>query len=316
MVRLVRAATLVALGSLLLTARAAQADPPYCPDDWLVTSPGERIALAAPPCIDPDGDTYRIDVVTLPTHGTIAGGDFYTPATGYHGTDEFRYSAIDSSGEQSEPATVNILIDTAPECADATATVESGEQLALPFVCDDADGDDLNIYVGDPLHGTLDFPDGDAIYTPAAGYVGHDTVSYDADDRFGLASTVVTLTITVTAPSLDTTPPSLKLMSLPQKLKSALRSGLRLHLTPDERGTASVTLTLARATARKLKLPVKVGGLKTSVPAGRSTVVVKLTAKARTAIKKLRKVKLLVTVVIRDVAGYSTTKTLKVTLKR
>ena len=45
-------------------------------------------------------------------------------------------------------------------------------------------------------------------------------------------------------------------------------------------------------------------------------MVVKLTAKARTAIKKLRTVKLLVTVVIRDVAGYSTTKTLKVTLKR
>ena len=44
-------------------------------------------------------------------------------------------------------------------------------------------------------------------------------------------------------------------------------------------------------------------------------MVVKLTAKARKALKKVRKVKLLVTVVIQDAAGNSATDTMEVTLK-
>jgi hypothetical protein len=101
-----------------------------------------------------------------------------------------------------------------------------------------------------------------------------------------------------------------------------IAKGLRLVLTPNEGGTATITLTVDRATARKLKLkrnangPVKVGGRKASLPSGQSAVVVKLTAKARKALKKVRKVKLLITVVIQDVAGNSATDTMKVTLKR
>jgi hypothetical protein len=235
--------------------------------------------------------------------------------------------------EQSAPATVQILIDTAPECTDSSATVQSGQRLALPLICDDADGDDLDIFLSDPLHGTLDLTGPDAIYTPDAGYVGPDAITYDAEDPFGLASSTVTLTITVATPPPppqsppatppnDTTAPAFSLASASQKLKPALNRGLRLVLTPDEGGTATVTLTVDRATARRLKLKrhangsVKVGGLKAAVPSGQSTLVVKLTAKARKAFKKARKVRLLITVIVTDAAGNTATDTMKVTLKR
>ena len=83
-----------------------------------------------------------------------------------------------------------------------------------------------------------------------------------------------------------------------------------------------MTLKVDRATARKLKLnlkakgPVEVGSSQTTLVPGRSSVTVKLTAKARKAIKKVHKVKLLVTVLITDAAGNSATRAMTVTLKR
>jgi hypothetical protein len=341
MIRHVKAATIVALGLLLLllVPTAAQAAPPSCLDGSFVTTPGQRVALPASPCTDPDaGDTYTLAVATQPSHGTVAadmGTNYYTPSAGYHGTDEFTYTATDSHMEQSAEATVQILIDTAPDCTNNSATVQSGKRLALPLICDDADGDDLDIFLSDPLHGTLDLTGPDAIYSSTAGYVGQDAITYDAEDPFGRASSTVTLTITVTAPPAQTPPqsppaappndataPAFSLASPSTKLKPALKKGLRLVLTPNEGGTATIRLTVDRATARKLKLkrnakgPFKVGGLKTTLASGQSTVVVKLTAKARKALTNVRKVKLLITVVMTDPAGNSATHTMKVTLKR
>ena len=232
---------------------------------------------------------------------------------------------------------MQIVIDTAPVCADSSATVESGKQLTLSLPCDDADGDELTIFVGDPLHGTVDFTAaGDAIYTPAAGYVGMDAIEYDAEDPFGLFSPTFTQTITVTAPAppaqvppvvsqsspADITAPAFSLTSASQKLNAVLSKGLRLVLNPSERATATITVTVDRASARKLKLkrnakgPVKVGGLTKTLAAGQSTLAVKLTAKAGKAIKKVAKVELLITVAMRDAAGNRATDTMKVTLKR
>jgi Big-like domain-containing protein len=346
MVRNVRRATLVALSGLvlLIVPAGAQALPPACPNASLSTTPGQRIALAASPCTDPESDPYTLAVVTQPVHGTIVpenGTNYYTPSPGYHGLDEFTYQAIVSPTEQSNVATVQILIDTAPTCTDTSATVQTGKTLTLSGIpCDDADGDNFDLFLGDPQHGTLDISASglEAIYTPAPGYVGTDTIAYQAQDPFGQSSAVRALTITVTAPPpppppastassaasapKDTTPPNVALISAIKNLRTALSKGLRLVLTTSEGGTATVTLKVDRATARKLKLnlkasgPVKVGSLQTTLVPGRATVTVKLTAKARKAIKKVHKVKLFVTVLIIDAAGNSATRTMTVTLKR
>jgi PKD repeat protein len=120
----------------------------------------------------------------------------------------------------------------------------------------------------------------------------------------------------------DTTPPNVALISAAKNLKTALSKGLRLVLTTSEGGTATVTLKVDRATARKLELnlkakgPVKVGSSQTTLVPGRSTATVKLTAKARKAIKKVHKVELLVTVLITDAVGNSATRAMTVTLER
>jgi Bacterial Ig domain len=334
--------------ALLFLTGTAQAAPPACPDVSLTTAPGQRLALSATPCTDPDpGDTYTLGVHDMPMHGALSPavvGSNYDPTPGYHGTDRFTYQAQDSHGELSNVATVDILIDTAPACTDGTATVESGKSLTIADLpCHDADADDFDEYFDDPGHGTIDIDNatGALIYTPAAGYTGSDSFTYFAQDiPWGQVSLGQgTMTITVTAPPQptplpsvvpptpvaqprDTTPPTFSLRAPAVKLKSALAKGLGVAVTSAEPGNASVTITVDRATARKLRLdrkakhPVKVGAAKGVVAAGKTTLAVKFTAKARKALKHVRRVKLSVAVTVVDAAGNRSAHTLAVTLRR
>jgi hypothetical protein len=87
-------------------------------------------------------------------------------------------------------------------------------------------------------------------------------------------------------------------------------------VTTSENAAATLTLTVDKATARKLKLSRTVGTLKAALTKGQSTLAVKLSTKARKALKKLKRVKLTLTAVVTDAAGNKTTKTLAVTLKQ
>ena len=101
-----------------------------------------------------------------------------------------------------------------------------------------------------------------------------------------------------------------------------LAKGLKLAITLDEAGTVTVTLTVDKATARKLKLDTKakkavvVGTLTKAAAAGKSALTVKLTAKARKALKKAKSVKLGIAVAAKDAAGNAGAKTQSATLKR
>jgi hypothetical protein len=64
--------------------------------------------------VDPEGDMLGFRVVTPPRKGTlqISGGSFvYIPAEGKKGKDSFTYVAIDTAGNISAEAKVNILIE-------------------------------------------------------------------------------------------------------------------------------------------------------------------------------------------------------------
>ena len=101
-----------------------------------------------------------------------------------------------------------------------------------------------------------------------------------------------------------------------------LSKGLPIVLTTNENATAQLTLTVDKATARKLKLDrkakkaVPVGTLKATLTAGSRTLKITLSSKAKRAFKTAKTVKVLVTVVVTDAAGNKTTKTLTTTLKR
>ncbi len=65
------------------------------------------------------GDQLTFTVVTPPQHGTLTPGSvssvvFYTPNTGFSGTDSFTYKATDGQGVDSNIATVTITVNAAP----------------------------------------------------------------------------------------------------------------------------------------------------------------------------------------------------------
>ena len=66
-----------------------------------------------------------------------------------------------------------------------------------------------------------------------------------------------------------------------------------ITLTTNENATATLTLSLDKATAKKLKLSRTVGTVKAALAPGKATISVKLSAKARKAFKKLKRVKLI-----------------------
>ena len=64
--------------------------------------------------LDPEGDLLSFRITTAPGKGsvTVRGSGFvYTPSEGKRGKDSFRYQAVDSEGNASADATVNIRIE-------------------------------------------------------------------------------------------------------------------------------------------------------------------------------------------------------------
>jgi hypothetical protein len=319
---------LVATVALLIPA-TARAAPPQCQSFFgQIVAPGSSRSFDAP-C---GAGTYTLTPSDPPGGTATPSGTSltYTPDVRFHGYDSFTYTATNGDGT-SPPASVNVLVDTAPVCQDTSVSILTGSSLTLRGdPCADADQDEYDIFLqGRTDHGSVQFFDdgSDPIYIPDPGFVGVDTLGYFAEDSFGLDSPDATLTITVNAlpaatptptpPPPDTTAPVATLNSVRgQKLKQVLAKGLHLTLATNEAGKATVTVTVDAATARKLHLKREVGRASADVRAGKLELTVKLTAKARKAIKKLRKVRLTVRAVVTDAAGNPATRSMTVTLKR
>ena len=96
--------------------------------------------------------------------------------------------------------------NTTPVCRDASATVQSGQSVAIYADCSDAEGDALYpALASDVAHGGLSMIPGGWRYTPDSGYAGADGFRYVTIDRpppgpFGAddVSNVATVSIQVT----------------------------------------------------------------------------------------------------------------------
>jgi hypothetical protein len=252
----------------------------------------------------------------------------YVPFKGYHGEDEVRYTVTDAVNGQSNQFTIRLLVDTPPECRDTAATVTAGRPLVLPeLACTDQDGDEFTIFYDLPANGTLASRGDDLVYTPNPGFTGQDSFAYGAvEDMYPIPSDDAVMRLSVIAapvikvvlptpnpvstPAPDTTAPVVTLKNVSTK------QAIAIALKRNENVTAKLTLTLDKATARKLKLSRTVGTLNAALTPGTTTLPVKLSAKARKAFKAVKRVKLTLTAVVSDAAGNTTTKTLVVTLKK
>jgi hypothetical protein len=122
-------------------------------------------------------------------------------------------------------------------------------------------------------------------------------------------------------PPPDLTPPVFSFSPTKAKLLTALKKGLGGKSTSNEAGTWTGQLILDGKTAKKLKLNKKakatvVGKGSGPVAAGNNTWKAKFTAKAKKALKKLKKVTLTIAMTVKDAAGNSKVVKKKVTLKR
>ena len=143
-----------------------------------------------------------------PTHGTVTlnpdGSFTYTPASGYNGLDAFTYATHDGILE-SLPATVSLTVlapppaATPPVAEDDYYDTPAGTPLSAPaatgVLANDTSALTATLLAG-PGHGAVTLqPDGSFTYTPAAGYSGPDTFSYQAANPDGTDQGDVTLTV-------------------------------------------------------------------------------------------------------------------------
>jgi hypothetical protein len=120
----------------------------------------------------------------------------------------------------------------------------------------------------------------------------------------------------------DRTAPSVTVLAVSRSLRNAARRGIRLRLRADEGGALSVRLTVGTATARRLGVAHRSSGRvslarrQTTLRAGESSVVVEPGKATRRAMKRVRKIRLHVSVAATDAAGNTSRSVRSVTLVR
>ncbi len=178
------------------------------PEDTPVLTSLEGDTLPTP------GGALTYEVVKQPGHGSIgpvaADGSFtYTPDADYVGFDSVGFRVDDGTLNSSTAFTVIDVtpINDPPTSANTSANVlyETPGDVTMPG--DDVDGDDLTFtIVTPPTHGALGTtgPDGVVTYTPAAGYIGPDSFTYNVSDG---TETTATYTASITVGSTVPGPP-------------------------------------------------------------------------------------------------------------
>ena len=158
---------------------------------------------------DEDHDTLTIqsDSVTTPNHGgtaVIAANKItYTPETGYHGTETFRYTVTDGKGGEANATVTVTIVNAAPVAHDdMLATARGADAVNLDVLANDTDAehDTLTIKAGSltiPTHGgTAVIAANTITYTPPDDYRGTETFDYTVTDgNGGEATATVTFRI-------------------------------------------------------------------------------------------------------------------------
>jgi len=330
------AATLVS--ALAAFAPAPLAAPPTCQPTTVTTRPGVAVALTTN-CTD-TGANPTVTITKAPIGGTLPTlPGTYTPAPGFSGVDEVRYTVTNATtGETSAQSSINLVVNSLPTCSNGTATTTVDTPLVLTFPCTDPDGGSVLVKAEHGQHGTVDPTVGTRItYTPDSGYAGTDEIRFvGMEGGFVTAERTLALTITpkpvatatptptatatpdatptpppppivvptaVPTPPADKTAPSLivKATGTPSVAK-----GASFSVTSNEGAVAQLTLAAGKHKASKAAV----------LSSDTTTVTLKLSAKARKALKAKKSVKSTLTVVATDAAGNRAAKKLSVTLKR
>ncbi|HET8696649.1 MAG TPA: Ig-like domain-containing protein, partial [Gammaproteobacteria bacterium] len=240
-------------------------DPPVAVNDSYSTNENTPLTVNAMNGVlandtDLEGDPLTTALVVNVSSGILLlspnGSFVFTPAVGFSGNVSFTYQASDGSAS-SNVATVTIAVSSvnAPPVAVADSySTNQGAALTVPAATGvlandtDADGDTLTAVLGTNVaSGTLALnADGSFTFTPAAGFSGPVTFTYQANDGTA-ASAAATVTITVAAVNgAPTAAPDAYTVAEDTPLTVAAAAGVLANDTDPDAGTA---LTAALGTA-------------------------------------------------------------------
>jgi hypothetical protein len=183
-------------------------------DDSASTTAGTPIDIDA--LANDAGSNIAITSATAPGHGAVTiqsdGTLNYTPATGFSGTDSFRYTATQQSirlfavrgaTPLAHSTTATVTVTVTPVGVRDTASVVAGGAVILSPLANDL-GSQLSVTAStNGAYGTVLIKPGNAVqYTPRAGFSGRDAFRYTLTDASG-QSTTSTVTVTVTPVAVD-----------------------------------------------------------------------------------------------------------------
>lgn len=178
---------------------AQENQTPVAEDDYYSVHGAGTIGSTLANDYDPDGTVLNASVISPTTHGTLSGASpgyyFYTPQTGYTGSDSFSYQVCDGQNACAT-ATVYIAVTNSRPFGVEDRFVVRGYTTLGHLLANDFDSDNDPLTLGDvqteqitvfPQHGTLygvSNPDVKA-FQPQSGYTGVDSFAYNVCDNHG-----------------------------------------------------------------------------------------------------------------------------------
>jgi len=156
-----------------------------------------------------------VTILEGPSNGAasvVADGSInYTPAAGYHGPDTVRYEVCDvASPPKCASAVVAIsVVPSGPQAVDDSISTPYSQQVTVPVLSNDVAGaqplqpSSVSI-VSAPSSGSATVnPDGSISYTPNAGFVGSDSLTYQVCDNSTPTPLCDTATVTIVVQPLS-----------------------------------------------------------------------------------------------------------------
>uniref|UniRef100_UPI003752FEF0 Ig-like domain-containing protein n=1 Tax=Undibacterium sp. TaxID=1914977 RepID=UPI003752FEF0 len=138
------------------------------------------------------GSPTSLQITSTVSNGvlTVSGLDFiYTPNAGFSGFDTFFYTASNAT-QTSTPARVSISVVQAPPTSSGIS-VSFDQNSSNNVISTNITGTSTTITIlTAPTHGTASVSGLNLIYTPAAGYVGNDSLIYQTSNSDAVSASV------------------------------------------------------------------------------------------------------------------------------
>ncbi len=187
------------------TPGAANNQIPTAFNDTAVTSDSTLVSIdVLANDLDADNDTLIVTSANNGTNGTTSTNGtviFYTPTTGFSGTDSFNYTISDGFGGTAA-ATVTVTVNhvnSAPTAQDQTVTTNEEISTSITLNASDPENSPLNWSIlTQPQNGNLTGTAPNLAYAPNLNFNGQDNFTFKVIDNQGTESNTATISITVT----------------------------------------------------------------------------------------------------------------------